>query len=446
MPYNNAFIDPGYSAAAAPSSVAPSDYQQKKLLAEALRRKAERFSTMQGNDPVSVTRGARGMPDIAQVNYGGILSNALGGYMGAKKTEEAAQADEDVKATKSAALSKLLGTGKDLTPAQMAQFGSEYDAPELQTAALRQMMPQRMNSAAVAQAASSPAGIRALVQMGVWSKDQGDASLAELNSERDAAHQQSRDDYLFEQQNKALSPKTGLTFEQQMALARARGVTGGDPLAKETAKQDAKIYGAQVTKGQAAAQGRSQLQQLSNSLDSAESDMKKNRVLSAADQVYHKIPGMPDALSPRTFNPAMSGVYQQAKQLQATAIQTFRAPGSVSDYESKALAATSVNGDESPEVMRQKMRNLDNLYQYGESQGAVADFKMHHHGMTPSQFAEAYPEDAQNDPNIQRGALHEQNIKRLEASQAQDLKGIEPGPVKKEPAKSNGGWSVTVKP
>lgn len=179
-----------------------SELRKRKALADTLRG-AQKRGVYGAASPLSVTSGANGGPDIVEINYGGILQNALKPYFENKQEEDASAAEAEAQAARSSALEQILGSGDTLSKrdALLAQENLGVDVSS--------MVPEEMNLAARAQASQTRAGLNALLQMGQISPEDHAKATAGLDAAEEAERQQAREDFLWKQQNTYRAPVAG---------------------------------------------------------------------------------------------------------------------------------------------------------------------------------------------------------------------------------------------
>lgn len=181
------------------------DYVKKKRIADALRKRAE-GGAYDTADSLITTGGYNGGPEMVQVNYGGILQNALKPYFDSRLEEKAATADSEAAAMRREALARL--TGKE-TGQQLLTMGEELQMPELTKSALEQLLPEQMNAAAYAQASATPEGVDALVRLRKMTPEEGEIAKKGIADRAAEALRLSREQYIFEQDNKRFAPTSG---------------------------------------------------------------------------------------------------------------------------------------------------------------------------------------------------------------------------------------------
>jgi len=183
-------------------------YREKKRLADALRKKAEREHT-----PVSgliQSEGANGSPGYTQIDYAGILNNFMQPGFQKAREEKAAAAESDADAARSAALDQLLGR-QGLTAADAIRAKSDLGVDV--SSAVKDPAAEKL--ALTRMIAQNPALAYMLPQ------EERDAFTAYSSKLSDTERTADREDFKWKQDNTYRAPSTDLTFEQRMALAQA---------------------------------------------------------------------------------------------------------------------------------------------------------------------------------------------------------------------------------
>jgi hypothetical protein len=158
-------VAPVAPAPGATQFVGADDYRRKKRIAEQLRASADKG--MQSFDPLVQTQGTGNMPGYTQVNYAGILGNALTPWLESKQAEKAGAAEDEASAAKMAALDQLLGN-KNLTAADAIRAKEAYDldvSPAVKD-------PDAEKSKALAMIAQNPAMAAMYITQGIVTEDE----------------------------------------------------------------------------------------------------------------------------------------------------------------------------------------------------------------------------------------------------------------------------------
>lgn len=177
-------LDPRLSAAAMipeQPTFTVGDYAKKKKLAEALRGRVGKG--VKEYDPLITTAANDYFPGQVQVNYAGIIGNALNPWLESKQEEKAAAAEDEATAARRAGLEAILGN-PNISKADAIRAQEELGVD------VSSMLPEEMNMAARAQASASRSGLNAMRQMGVFSTDEEyQAALAQLEADERAANE-----------------------------------------------------------------------------------------------------------------------------------------------------------------------------------------------------------------------------------------------------------------
>jgi len=183
------------------------DYVTKKRIADALRKRTD--AMQKGYKPASNTIETAGNDyhmGTVDVNYGGILQNALMPWLQSRQDDKALAAEDEAKAARMAVLGQL--TGKE-TPQELVQIGEKIGSPELSKAGYAKMLPEEMNAAAQAQASTTVGGIDAMVTMKVITPEEGAVRKKALRDAELQAIQDKKDFYKYQQDNKSYDPRSG---------------------------------------------------------------------------------------------------------------------------------------------------------------------------------------------------------------------------------------------
>lgn len=199
-----------------------SDYKRKQKMAERLRRSAEAFSGMQAPNPTVYTPGSGAFPGQVQANWLAPIAQMASAYAGKKMGERADTAEDEAAAARMQALQELLNPqagaqGVGNAPGQPGTMGAAPGRPTaeqlmglqdlgLDPSVMKMLMPKEQSLGAITQAAATPAGRAALVQMGVWTPEQAKQAEDAETAAAAAARQAEQEQYMFEQQNKRFAP------------------------------------------------------------------------------------------------------------------------------------------------------------------------------------------------------------------------------------------------
>jgi hypothetical protein len=206
------------------------DYLEKKKLADALRKAQARTAALQGTvlPNTIASPGAQGgggvysQPDWVQANWAAPAQQLGLAWMEKGQEERAGAAEAEAEAAKQAEMEAVMqqgASGGTITP----EMAIKLQNLGVDAATMKLIMPSKTNLGAVTQAARDPAGIRALVATGTWTKEQGDEALAQLAVDKAADTQTERDQYKWEQQNKAFAPPSPneTDFDRKLALYKS---------------------------------------------------------------------------------------------------------------------------------------------------------------------------------------------------------------------------------
>ena len=258
-------------------------YREKKRLADALRKKAEREHT-----PVSgliQSEGANGSPGYTQVDYAGILNNFMQPGFQKAREEKAAAAESDADAARSAALDQLLGR-QGLTAADAIRAKSDLGVDV--SSAVKDPAAEKL--ALTRMIAQNPALAYMLPQ------EERDAFTAYSSKLSDTERTADREDFKWKQDNTYRAPNNSRTFEQDMELARLRAGGGKE---SPTVAEDGRTPFAQLSAG-AQNQGlklAAELNKEYNFLDGQRSEAANIRAIIDDPKNFGTVPQMVDALS-----------------------------------------------------------------------------------------------------------------------------------------------------
>jgi hypothetical protein len=312
--------------------------------------------------------GIYAQPSRVQANWAGPLAQVGMAYMGRGAEKKATEAEDAATAARMGALQQVMGggvgQGGQLTPEQAVQL----QELGIDGATLKLMMPKAANLGAVTQAARDPAGIRALVTTGQWTKEQGDQALAALEADQNKATQAEKDQYMFEQQNKSHRPTQGRAeteiewaqrdpegwaeFQRKKAEAAMTGKPAPvNPYEKKRQEEQAKIDVKTMEGGSKIQAGIMRADQYLKDIEAAPYDGTKYRLMDDAATVV----GLP---KPSDYSEEVQKQNQDAKQFHLDAMEQMRGFGQVTESEQAIIAATQFDIYDTPGARKKKIETI----------------------------------------------------------------------------------------
>lgn len=368
------------------------DYKSKRQKAERLRRAVEAFGSMKAPNPTVYTPESGAFPGMIQANWLAPIAQ-MGAAFAQKRMSEKADAAEDEAATaRMQALEGILNPsagaqGMGNAPGQTPGINPASGRPSagqlmqlqelgLDPSVLKMIMPKETPLATITQAAATPAGRQALVQMGVWTQEQADQAGAAADADAEKAIQRERDQYMFEQSNKRFAPPQASQrapteldlfmqdpekYAELMALkGKARSGGSQNPYEKKVAEEQAKVDVKLLEGESKLAAGVERADKLIKDADKLSET--KIRSIQAADTLSEMLPG----------NPKISNVSEQVKldeqaanQFHLDAMEQMRGFGQVTEAEQGIIRATQFDRYDTPDVRKQKLRVIKDALQRG---------------------------------------------------------------------------------
>ena len=217
-------------------------YLAKAKEAERLRALQKAMGATTWDEGTVKTQGNGNFPGQEQVNWGSALGKLGLAFMGRDSEEKAVEAEAAQAEARMAGLKNLLSGGKELGPEQILQ-AEQYG---VDPATIKLMQGTKPNLGAVTQAAATPAGRAALVQMGTITQEQADQMAAAADAGKSAEAKAAEEAYLFEQNNKRFAPNApNQPTSEQVKI----------DLWKTDPKLAAQIYGDKTNAGEGGAGG-----------------------------------------------------------------------------------------------------------------------------------------------------------------------------------------------
>lgn len=351
------------------------DYLAKKKLADALRKAQERTAALQGTPmPNTIASpGAQGsggvysQPDQVQANWAAPIQGLGLAFMGNRQEQKATEAEAEAEVAKQAEMEAVMQQGSQggtITP----DMAIKLQNLGVDAATMKLIMPSKTNLGAVTQAARDPAGIRALVATGTWTKEQGDEALAQLAADKAAEVEASKAQYKFEQENKSHRPATPRAeteiewaqrdpegwakFQRDKAKAAMEGKPAPvNPYEKkfqeEQAKTDVKVLegGGKIQAG---------IERADKYLADPTWKSYDGTKYRAMDDTA-SIVGLP---KPSDYNQEVQMQNQDAKQFHLDAMEQMRGFGQVTESEQAIIAATQFDIYDGPAARQKKMETI----------------------------------------------------------------------------------------
>lgn len=352
------------------------DYLAKKKLADALRRAQMNTAALQGTPmPNTIASpGAQGgggvysQPDQVQANWAAPIQGLGLAFMGNRQEAKAAEAEAEAEAAKQAEMEAVMKQGATGQGTITPEMAIKLQNLGVDAATMKLLMPSKTNLGAVTQAARDPAGIRALVATGTWTKEQGDEALTQLAADKAAEVEASKAQYKFEQDNKSHRPatpraETEIEWAQRdpegwakFQKDKARAAMEGKPapvnpyekkFQEEQAKTDVKV----LEGGGKVQAGIERADKYLAQLKEAPYDGTKYRLMDDAATVV----GLP---KPSDYSEEVQMQNQDAKQFHLDAMEQMRGFGQVTESEQAIIAATQFDIYDTPGARQKKMETI----------------------------------------------------------------------------------------
>jgi len=361
------------------------DYQTKKKLAEALRARQTAMQTAgsQIDTGPIVTQGQGAFPGQVQANWAAPLAQMGAAYFANKAGKKADVAETESAEARRQALQEMIGGDNSqgfLTPEnvlQMSELGVEPGMAKL-------LKQERPAAGAIAQAAQTPAGIRSLVNMKIWTPEQGEQALSALQTDQASSQEAERQKYLFEEQNKRFAPQQGRApneFEfamqypdqyakMQEAKAAARQGAASNPYEKKVAEEQAKV-------DVKLSEGESKLKAAAQRADTLIADYTakpytKGNSLRLRDDAASVV-GLP---KPSDYDQDVQKQNQAIKQFHLDAMEQMRGFGQVTENEQAIIGATQFDIYDGPEARIHKLNTVKDAVKRGLEKVALAKERM----------------------------------------------------------------------
>ncbi len=370
------------------------EYKTKKKLADALRKRQDAIAGIEAPPATFETRAQGAFPGQVQANWLNPLTQMGTAYFGKKADEKATAAEEEAEAARAAALQQVIAggsTGENGQPSPQQKYLTPENVLAMQglgidASTMKLLKEEKPAAGAITQAASSPAGIRSLVEMGIWTPEQGDRALAALESDTARKTQAEREQFDYEQIHKREAPpreraETDAEWSQRdpagwkayhdiLSTSKVAGKTPAGT--KYSNKADEKKAEADVKLAGGISGIDLSLKTVAKIVDEQKAKPytkgKMYRFLDAADQAL-----LGGAFKPSHFDPDVQRLNQRASQFRLDAMDQMRGLGSLTEAEGKVIADTVINPHDDADVILDKLEVMRTQFESAMAKAQKSD-------------------------------------------------------------------------